>query len=188
MQLGHIQGAGIGDRQCPHLRQRQAGIVQGRADRVGRFEIRRAQVAVRHQGIQTVGDLVSKTEAELLNIPNFGKKSIDEVAATDLNRQLPATVPDLGQPKVQVLDRRLRAIRPDLEVRVSGHTDSTGPRDFNMRLSQERAESVMRYLAGRGVAADRMVALGYGPDRPVADNRTAAGRAMNRRVELERIN
>ena len=57
-----------------------------------------------------------------------------------------------------------------------------------MRLSQERAESVMRYLVAQGVAADRLVALGYGPDRPVADNGTAAGRAMNRRVELERIN
>ena len=91
---------------------------------------------------------------------------------------------------MRVLDRVAASLRgtPELRVRVSGHTDATGPRDLNMRLSQERAESVMRYLAGQGVAADRMVALGYGPDRPVADNGTAAGRAMNRRVELERMN
>jgi outer membrane protein OmpA-like peptidoglycan-associated protein len=91
---------------------------------------------------------------------------------------------------LRVLDRVAASLiaSPDLRVRVSGHTDSTGPRAFNVRLSQERAESVMRYLIAQGVAADRLVAVGYGPDRPVADNSTAANRAMNRRVELERIN
>ncbi len=91
---------------------------------------------------------------------------------------------------LRVLDRVARSLlgSPDLQVRVSGHTDSTGSRALNMRLSQERAEAVRRYLIGQGVAADRLVAVGYGPDRPVADNGTAAGRAMNRRVELERMN
>lgn len=90
----------------------------------------------------------------------------------------------------RVLDRVAASLigSPDLRVRVSGHTDSTGSRAFNMRLSQERAESVMGYLVAQGVDADRLVAVGYGPDRPVADNSTSAGRAMNRRVELERIN
>ncbi len=91
---------------------------------------------------------------------------------------------------MRVLDRVATSLRgsPDLRVRVSGHSDSTGPRALNMRLSQERAESVMRHLVAQGVAADRLVAVGYGPDRPLADNRTSAGRAMNRRVELERMN
>lgn len=91
---------------------------------------------------------------------------------------------------LRVLDRVAASLigSPDLRVRVSGHTDSTGSRAFNMRLSQDRAESVMRYLVAQGVDADRLVAVGYGPDRPVADNSTAAGRAMNRRVELERMN
>ena len=91
---------------------------------------------------------------------------------------------------MRALDRVAESLlaSPGLRVRVSGHTDSTGPRDYNMRLSQRRAEAVMRYLVAMGVAADRLVAVGYGPDRPIADNGTAAGRAMNRRVELERIN
>lgn len=91
---------------------------------------------------------------------------------------------------LRVLDRVAASLiaSPDLRVRVSGHTDSTGPRAFNVKLSQDRAESVRRYLIAQGVAADRLVAVGYGPDRPVADNSTAASRAMNRRVELERIN
>ena len=76
----------------------------------------------------------------------------------------------------------------DIRVRVTGHTDATGPRALNTELSQDRAESVMRYLVERGVASARLEARGYGPDRPVASNDSAEGRRMNRRVELERIN
>ncbi|MDX9740457.1 MAG: OmpA family protein [Gammaproteobacteria bacterium] len=74
---------------------------------------------------------------------------------------------------------------PDITAEVGGHSDITGPRDFNLRLSQQRAESVRDYLISKGVAADRLTAVGYGPDRPVADNATPEGRAANRRVELQ---
>ncbi len=77
---------------------------------------------------------------------------------------------------------------PDIRVEVAGHTDITGSRGLNMRLSQARAESVMNFLRQNGVAADRMTAKGYGPDKPVATNNTRAGRAQNRRVELIRQN
>ena len=77
---------------------------------------------------------------------------------------------------------------PEIRVRVIGHTDSTGSRAYNTTLSQSRAEAVAAYLAQRGVAGGRMQAQGLGPDRPMATNDTAAGRLMNRRVELERIN
>jgi outer membrane protein OmpA-like peptidoglycan-associated protein len=76
----------------------------------------------------------------------------------------------------------------EIRVQVSGHTDNTGGRALNQRLSKARAESVRQYLISRGVAADRLTAAGFGPDRPVASNRTAAGRAQNRRVELTRLN
>ncbi|MDX1390299.1 MAG: OmpA family protein, partial [Acidobacteriota bacterium] len=89
-----------------------------------------------------------------------------------------------------VLDRVAQSLvgNPEIRVRVGGHTDSTGSRDFNLTLSQSRAEAVAAYLVTRGVASTRLEAVGYGPDRPVGDNATEAGRAMNRRVELERIN
>jgi OOP family OmpA-OmpF porin len=89
-----------------------------------------------------------------------------------------------------VLDRVAESLirSPDIRVEVGGHTDSTGSRAFNLTLSQQRAESVAAYLALRGVASSRMVPRGYGPDRPVSANETASGRAMNRRVELSRIN
>ena len=69
-------------------------------------------------------------------------------------------------------------------VTVEGHTDSRGKYKYNVKLSQDRAESVMKYLIKRGVAADRLNAIGYGPDRPIDTNDTADGRARNRRVEF----
>jgi outer membrane protein OmpA-like peptidoglycan-associated protein len=69
-------------------------------------------------------------------------------------------------------------------LRVEGHTDDRGADDKNLGLSQRRAIAVVRYLVGRGVARERLDAVGLGENRPVADNRTAAGRAKNRRVEF----
>lgn len=69
-------------------------------------------------------------------------------------------------------------------ILVEGHTDSTGTKDKNMVLSQARAETVRKYLVDGGIPADQIRAVGIGQDRPVADNKTAAGRAKNRRVEV----
>jgi OOP family OmpA-OmpF porin len=74
--------------------------------------------------------------------------------------------------------------RPEIQIRIEGHTDSRAKRKYNLRLSQSRATAVKRYLVGRGIAATRMEAVGYGPDRPIGDNRSAVGRENNRRVEF----
>jgi outer membrane protein OmpA-like peptidoglycan-associated protein len=76
---------------------------------------------------------------------------------------------------------------PTVRVEVAGHTDSTGSRRVNERLSLARAESVKAFLVENGVDADRMEVRGYASTQPVASNRTASGRAQNRRVELRRI-
>jgi OmpA-OmpF porin, OOP family len=76
---------------------------------------------------------------------------------------------------------------PQVRVEVAGHADSRSPAEYNLWLSQARAEAVRAYLIERGVAADRLVARGYGITRPIATNSTAAGRARNRRVELIRL-
>ena len=74
---------------------------------------------------------------------------------------------------------------PQVElISVEGHTDSTGSPDFNRKLSQQRAESVAKYLSSKGVKAARMEPKGFGPDRPIADNNTDPGRDANRRVEF----
>ncbi|MBF0358253.1 MAG: OmpA family protein [Magnetococcales bacterium] len=72
-----------------------------------------------------------------------------------------------------------------LSVEVQGHTDSRGSYKMNKNLSQARAEAVVGYLLDRGINPMRLTAKGYGPDKPIADNATRAGRAANRRVELK---
>lgn len=88
-----------------------------------------------------------------------------------------------------VLDRVAQSLKdsPEVRVEISGHTDSMGSAAHNMKLSASRADSVKRYLMGQGVDGSRLVTKGYGKDKPIADNATAAGRAKNRRVELTRI-
>lgn len=73
---------------------------------------------------------------------------------------------------------------PDLRVRIEGHTDSIGSNQYNLDLSQRRADSVRDYLASRGIAPNRMTTRGFGEEQPVATNETDAGRAQNRRVEI----
>jgi OOP family OmpA-OmpF porin len=76
----------------------------------------------------------------------------------------------------------------EIKVQVGGHTDNTGSAAVNKRLSAARAEAVRQYLISKGVAANRLTAAGFGPSKPIASNKTAAGRAQNRRVELTRVN
>jgi outer membrane protein OmpA-like peptidoglycan-associated protein len=76
----------------------------------------------------------------------------------------------------------------EIKVQVGGHTDNTGSAALNKRLSAARAEAVRQYLISKGVAAGRLTAAGFGPSKPIASNKTAAGRAQNRRVELTRLN
>ena len=69
-------------------------------------------------------------------------------------------------------------------VEVAGHTDSTGSAEYNQKLSERRANSVAQYLESQGLASNRVVTVGAGETRPVADNSTPEGRQANRRVEL----
>lgn len=70
-------------------------------------------------------------------------------------------------------------------VRVEGHTDSTGPEAYNLGLSQRRAQAVVNYLVGKGIARNRMEPVGLGESDPVASNATREGRALNRRVDFK---
>jgi len=72
----------------------------------------------------------------------------------------------------------------NVKVEVAGYTDDRGTAEYNEKLSARRADAVRTYLVGKGVAADRLTAKGYGESNPVGDNTTVEGRAENRRVEL----
>ena len=74
--------------------------------------------------------------------------------------------------------------KPDLRLEIGGHTDSQASDTYNADLSKRRAQSVVKWLTDKGINASRLTAEGFGESRPVADNDSAAGRALNRRVEI----
>ncbi len=88
-----------------------------------------------------------------------------------------------------VLDGVAKALNnePDIRIIIAGHTDSLGSDAYNKRLSQQRAQSVVDYLIGKGIDSQRLRAVGYGESKPIADNNTDEGRERNRRVELQVI-
>ncbi len=87
---------------------------------------------------------------------------------------------------IAILDKAAETLKQwgDIKVEVAGHTDSVNTDEYNLALSQRRAEAVREYLIGKGVPADRLTAKGYGESKPVADDDTPEGRFKNRRVEL----
>jgi outer membrane protein OmpA-like peptidoglycan-associated protein len=98
--------------------------------------------------------------------------------ATDKTKILPRSFAMMNEVTAALRER------PAVRVRIEGHTDSRGSHDHNEKLSQGRAASVRQYLIDHGVDPGRMESVGYGPDRPIATNKTAAGREENRRVEF----
>ncbi len=99
--------------------------------------------------------------------------------ASNESTLLPAAILKLNE----VADALIKG-NPDANMTIEGHTDSQGQRQYNMDLGQKRADAVKAQLVARGVAADRIKSVGVGPDRPIADNKSAEGRANNRRVEI----
>jgi OOP family OmpA-OmpF porin len=89
-----------------------------------------------------------------------------------------------------LLDRAVKVLQdyPDVNLEISGHTDSRGKAEYNLNLSQRRADAVKTYFVQRGVASVRLQAVGFGLTRPIADNKTSSGRATNRRTEFRLIN
>ena len=94
-----------------------------------------------------------------------------------------ATLTSAGK---KALDTQAKYMKDNAAVKaeVEGYTDSTGPEEYNLALSQRRADAAKAYLVESGVAANRLTAKGYGETSFVADNATAEGRAQNRRIEL----
>ncbi|HVO84461.1 MAG TPA: OmpA family protein [Syntrophobacteria bacterium] len=86
-----------------------------------------------------------------------------------------------------VLDEGVDILKanPDVKVVVKGYTDSIGTAEYNQKLSERRAKSVLDYFVSKGIAKDRLSAVGYGMKDPIANNKTKDGRALNRRVELQ---
>jgi outer membrane protein OmpA-like peptidoglycan-associated protein len=126
-------------------------------------------------------------------------KELSDLKGQQTNRGLVLTVGDVlfATGKAEVAAGGMRSIdklaewlkkNPTRNLLIEGHTDNTGPEDFNQKLSQQRADAVRDQLVSRGVPADRITTRGYGPKYPVVANDTASGRQQNRRVEVVVLN
>ncbi len=96
-----------------------------------------------------------------------------------------AVLSDEARAALDEFAQQIKAQNQAVYIEIQGHTDATGPEQYNLRLGEERAEAVRRYLSQeQGFALNRIATISYGEDAPIADNGTREGRSQNRRVAL----
>lgn len=133
-----------------------------------------ATTTIPEQAADTIATVPEAQAAQVLNIIELNGVSFASASA------------ELTGDSNAILDEAARVLTENVgfNVEIGGHSDSLGVAAYNRDLSQRRADAVKAYLVSKGVGAERMSTKGYGPDKPVADNATAAGRAQNRRIEF----
>jgi outer membrane protein OmpA-like peptidoglycan-associated protein len=123
-------------------------------------------------------------EAAALNVKEETRGTVIVLPGSVLFDTGKSTLTAIAQQKLTLVAGTIAPQAEEHDIVVEGHTDSRGSRDFNMSLSQQRAQTVMNFMVSRGVPAESITAVGVGPDRPIADNNSRDGRAENRRVEI----
>jgi outer membrane protein OmpA-like peptidoglycan-associated protein len=125
-----------------------------------------------------------KSLEEIAKIKEDARGTIITLSGAVLFKTNQSALLPIAERQLRKVAEALNAYDEGRKILIAGHTDSRGSRATNMRLSLARAESVRTFLVNNGVSPDRIRALGRGPDEPIAENRTAEGRANNRRVEI----
>jgi outer membrane protein OmpA-like peptidoglycan-associated protein len=146
-------------------------------EQAAREEAARAQAAteaLRAQLLQQLNDVLQTTDSPRGLVVNMADV-LFQTAKYELSSD--------AQLKLAKLAGIIQA-HPGLNLAIEGHTDTTGTEDFNMKLSQQRADAVRQFLISQGLSPDIITSKGMGEADPVADNSTAAGRKQNRRVEI----
>lgn len=166
--LGYLLGSVIGGKTARIVGAGIGGVAGG----VVGYQMDKQIKELKEQTAGSGIDVSQQGDGILLNLPDvtFG------VDSTVISPSFQASLDKVAQSMVQY---------PNSLIDVYGHTDSTGSAAYNMDLSKRRADAVGRYLIGRGVSSTRIQTQGMGKDYPVADNTTAEGRALNRRVEVK---
>lgn len=137
-----------------------------------------------------IGNKMDKQAKELAEIEGAQVEKINEGQAIKVTFEsgilFATNSSTLNDASREALDKFAESLKnnPDTDVKIYGHTDSTGSDAINNPLSERRAEAVYNYLLSKGISGTRLEAKGFGSTQPVADNNTAAGRAQNRRVEV----
>ena len=122
--------------------------------------------------------------------PAIKKEIIEKVNLAARRIQFEKAKAELLSSSLKVLDEVAKILKqnPELKLSIEGHSSREGSYDVNMELSQQRAQAVREYLITKGIAAGRMQAAGFGPNKPLNDGKTPAEAALNRRVELKLSN
>jgi len=132
---------------------------------------------------------------EVAGLKEFnGCPDTDGDGVPGLNQYAKTILFDTGKASIkfesaEILNQIINVLKkfPNSRFRIEGHTDSTGNKQKNIELSQNRADAVKIYLIQGGIASDRLESKGYGPEKPIASNKNKKGRALNRRVEINLI-
>lgn len=171
--LGGILGNNVGNKENSALGAVIGGVVGGSAGAI-------------------IGDRMDKQAQKIEEeIPGATVERVDDgiIVTFDENSGVyfATSKYDLNTESRATLDKLAGVLQefPDTNILVVGHTDSTGPREFNMTLSKNRAQSVTNYfVAQKALSSGRITTEWFGPDAPIADNGTVEGRAKNRRVNV----
>ena len=133
--------------------------------------------------VADVGEL--KPTAALLPASAL-KQQLDDAGKVALQVNFATDKTDILQDSLPQIDQVIELLKnaPELRLAVNGHTDNSGDAAHNKRLSEGRAQAVVKAIVGNGIDAARLEAKGFGDTQPVATNDTDAGKAQNRRVEL----
>jgi len=123
--------------------------------------------------------------AEIASVKAEAQRTVITLSGGVLFKTREATLLPIAQSQLDKVAEALQSQGEGKKIVVEGHTDSQGKDAFNQQLSQRRAEAVRSYLVSRGIPSDMITAVGKGEVEPIADNKTAEGRANNRRVEIE---
>jgi OmpA-OmpF porin, OOP family len=170
-------------------------LVSGRSDATGKFGL---ELPVGDTYTITIKSLTDTTKYGRLDIPALGAdEEYTEPFKVNVKFQLAksytldnvhfdfakATLRAESFPELEELVNYMK-YKETLRIEIAGHTDNVGKDADNLKLSQQRAESIRSYLIKKGIAGTRIVAKGYGASQPVADNSTDEGRQLNRRTEV----
>lgn len=166
--LGYLLGSVIGGRTARILGAGIGGVAGG----VVGYQMDKQIKELKEQTAGSGIDVTQEGNGILVNLPDV----TFAVDSTVITPSFQAALDKVANSMVEY---------PNSLVDVYGHTDSTGSDAYNMDLSKRRADSVARYLIGRGVSSSRIQTQGMGKNYPVADNNTPEGRALNRRVEIK---
>ena len=166
--LGYLLGSVIGGKTARILGAGIGGVAGAAVGYQMDKQIKELKESTAGSGI----DVTQEGDGILLNLPDV----TFAVDSTAISPSFQASLDKVAQSMMQY---------PDSLIDVYGHTDSTGSDAYNLDLSQRRADAVARYLISRGVSSARIQTKGMGESAPIADNATAEGRSINRRVEIK---